>query len=269
MAATRFQSPAAAGYPAVHQRDHDPVDPLSSEPLSGLHELLHPPCPAVSAARVSRSARFVALMPRVLMPLYVYLLDPLLWPQHRPPLHRLDALGGLSQPAHLRSSSFCRPRAAGQACHGLVLWLQTPSGPQRAGCAAGFRPHARQRGRPQAGIPHDPSTVGQTGGRQRLYLPGAGGGAVCSGAFRLLTRLRAYRKPKLVTLADHWLLRPRVLVESVHDQLKHIAQVEHTRHRSPANFLVNLLSGLIAYCHQPRKPSLARGRSLREPASYP
>ena len=26
--------------------------------------------------------------------------------------------------------------------------------------------------------------------------------------------------------------------------------------RSPINFLVNLLSGLIAYCHQPKKPSL-------------
>ena len=31
---------------------------------------------------------------------------------------------------------------------------------------------------------------------------------------------------------------------------------EHTRHRSPLNFCVNLLCGLIAYCHQPKKPSL-------------
>lgn len=33
-------------------------------------------------------------------------------------------------------------------------------------------------------------------------------------------------------------------------------QVEHTRHRSIGNFLVNLVSGLIAYCHQAKKPSL-------------
>jgi hypothetical protein len=26
--------------------------------------------------------------------------------------------------------------------------------------------------------------------------------------------------------------------------------------RSPINFLVNLVCGLIAYCHQPKKPSL-------------
>ena len=31
---------------------------------------------------------------------------------------------------------------------------------------------------------------------------------------------------------------------------------EHSRHRSPINFAVNLMAGLIAYCHQPKKPSL-------------
>ena len=28
------------------------------------------------------------------------------------------------------------------------------------------------------------------------------------------------------------------------------------RHRSPVNFMVNLLGGLIAYCHQPKKSAL-------------
>ncbi len=36
----------------------------------------------------------------------------------------------------------------------------------------------------------------------------------------------------------------------------------HTRHRSPINFLVHLMAGLIAYCHQPKKPSLDLGLSL-------
>lgn len=40
------------------------------------------------------------------------------------------------------------------------------------------------------------------------------------------------------------------------DQLKNISQIEHSRHRSPANFGVNLICGLIAYCHLPKKPSL-------------
>lgn len=40
------------------------------------------------------------------------------------------------------------------------------------------------------------------------------------------------------------------------DQLKNISQIVHTRHRSVDNFLVNLISGLIAYTHQEKKPSL-------------
>jgi hypothetical protein len=45
-------------------------------------------------------------------------------------------------------------------------------------------------------------------------------------------------------------------LETIIDQLKNISQIEHTRHHSPINFLVNLVCGLIAYCHQPKKPSL-------------
>ena len=32
--------------------------------------------------------------------------------------------------------------------------------------------------------------------------------------------------------------------------------MEHSRHRSPTNFTVNLIAGLIAYTWQARKPSL-------------
>jgi len=40
------------------------------------------------------------------------------------------------------------------------------------------------------------------------------------------------------------------------DQLKNISQIEHSRHRSFKNFFLNLLAALIAYTHQPQKPSL-------------
>ncbi len=86
---------------------------------------------------------------------------------------------------------------------------------------------------------------------------------------RLRTRLRSHRKPQRVTRADHGRLRPRALGESGHDPRKNISQVEHTRHRSPAHCLVNLRSGLMAYGHPPKKPSLTRARSLPETASYP
>ena len=55
---------------------------------------------------------------------------------------------------------------------------------------------------------------------------------------------------------DKLLLRKRALIETIIDQLKNVCQIEHSRHRSPINFCVHLLAGLIAYCHQPKKPSL-------------
>jgi hypothetical protein len=50
------------------------------------------------------------------------------------------------------------------------------------------------------------------------------------------------------------------------DQLKSICQIAHSRHRSPSNFLVNLMAGLIAYCHQPKKPALDLGLLARPAA---
>jgi DNA-binding TFAR19-related protein (PDSD5 family) len=73
----------------------------------------------------------------------------------------------------------------------------------------------------------------------------------------LIIKLRRNMKNHLMSLNDKLLLRRRWLIETVNDQLKNIAQIEHTRHRISTNFLVNLLSGLVAYCHQPRKPSVA------------
>ena len=78
----------------------------------------------------------------------------------------------------------------------------------------------------------------------------------------LVTKARKNMRGRLLTLADKLLLRKRALIESVNDQLKNVSQIEHTRHRSPYNFLVHLLAGLVAYCHQPKKPSLHLDRNL-------
>jgi len=72
----------------------------------------------------------------------------------------------------------------------------------------------------------------------------------------LITGLRKNMKNRLLPLFDKLMLRKRALIETVIDQLKNISQVAHTRHRSANNFLVNLVAGLIAYTHQPKKPSL-------------
>ena len=73
---------------------------------------------------------------------------------------------------------------------------------------------------------------------------------------QLVTKLRSNMKNRLMPLADKLILRKRAIIETIIDQLKNISQVEHSRHRSPVNFLVNVVCGLIAYCHQPTKPSL-------------
>ncbi len=57
-------------------------------------------------------------------------------------------------------------------------------------------------------------------------------------------------------LTDKLLARKRAIVETIIDQFKNISQIEHSRHRSPVNFMVNVVCGLIAYGHQPKKPSL-------------
>ncbi len=55
---------------------------------------------------------------------------------------------------------------------------------------------------------------------------------------------------------DQALLCRRSIIETVFDELKNLCQIEHTRHRSPINFAVNLLGGIIAYCLMPNKPKL-------------
>ena len=73
---------------------------------------------------------------------------------------------------------------------------------------------------------------------------------------QLITRRKKNMKQQLVKLMDKILLRKRSLIETVNDRLKNISQIEHSRHRSVWNFMVNLFSGLIAYTYLPKKPSL-------------
>jgi Transposase DDE domain len=75
---------------------------------------------------------------------------------------------------------------------------------------------------------------------------------------------RRNMKNRLMRLTDKLLSRKRSIIKTIIDQLKNISQIEHSRHRSPVNFAVNVLCGLFAfgaaspsaYCHQPKKPSL-------------
>jgi hypothetical protein len=85
----------------------------------------------------------------------------------------------------------------------------------------------------------------------------------------LITKLKANMKNQLMFLSDKLLLRKRAIIESVVDQLKNISQIEHTRHCSPTNAMVHLIAGLLAYCFQPKKPSLGIDHMLILAPAYP
>lgn len=63
-------------------------------------------------------------------------------------------------------------------------------------------------------------------------------------------------KGALMSVSDKLLLRKRAIIETVNDELKNIAQVEHSRHRSFDNFIVNILGVIAAYCVFPKKPCI-------------
>jgi Transposase DDE domain len=73
---------------------------------------------------------------------------------------------------------------------------------------------------------------------------------------QLITKLKRKMKNKLMPILDKLLLRKRALIECVNDQLKNMSQIEHTRHRSAANGIVNMLAAVVAYTFQPKKPAL-------------
>ena len=82
---------------------------------------------------------------------------------------------------------------------------------------------------------------------QRLFVDG----------IQLITKLKSNMKGALMSMSDRLLTRKRAIIETVNDELKNIAQVEHSRHRSFDNFMVNLLGALAAYCFFPKKPCIS------------
>ena len=63
---------------------------------------------------------------------------------------------------------------------------------------------------------------------------------------RLVTHLKRNMANRVLLLHEKVMLRRRVLLETVFDQLKHLLHIAHTRHRSASHFAVNLVAGLIA-----------------------
>ena len=87
---------------------------------------------------------------------------------------------------------------------------------------------------------------------QRLFVNG----------IQLITKLKSNMKGALMSVSDKLLLRKRAIIETVNDELKNIAQIEHSRHRCFDNFIVNILGAIAAYCMFPKKPCINVQRTL-------
>lgn len=93
---------------------------------------------------------------------------------------------------------------------------------------------------------------------QRLFING----------IQLITKLKSNMKGAMMSVSDRILLRKRALIETINDELKNIAQVEHSRHRSFDNFIVNILGAFAAYCYFPKKPCIALHRNVDKQLAF-
>ena len=87
---------------------------------------------------------------------------------------------------------------------------------------------------------------------QRLFVNG----------IQLITKLKSNMKGALMSVSDKLLLRKRATIETVNDELKNIAQTEHSRHRCFDSFIVNILGAIAAYCMFPKKPCINVQRTM-------
>ncbi len=72
----------------------------------------------------------------------------------------------------------------------------------------------------------------------------------------LITGIRKNMKNHLMPLIDKLLLRKRFIIETLFDKPKSVMGLEHTRHRSPTNAFVHIISCLAAYAISTNKISM-------------
>ncbi|GLV53235.1 transposase [Dictyobacter sp. S3.2.2.5] len=199
-------------------------------------------------------ARFVALMPSMMIPLLAYLHS------------RYGACTGISF-IDATSLVVCDPKRIHQH---RVFAVDAKRGKTSMGWFFGFKLHlaVNDRGELLAccltpGNVDDRTPVAQMvkhlHGKlfgDRGYISAPLSQLLFKQGLQLITKLRKNMKNHLMHISDKLLLRKRAVIESIIDQLKNISQIEHSRHRSPVNFVVHLIAGLLAYSHQGKKPGL-------------
>ena len=88
------------------------------------------------------------------------------------------------------------------------------------------------------------------------YISGDKANILEAQGLKFITKIKSNMKKRMLTVFEKFFLAQRCIVETVIGQLKALCHIEHTRHRNPDNFVMNLISGLAAYCISPKKPSI-------------
>jgi hypothetical protein len=72
----------------------------------------------------------------------------------------------------------------------------------------------------------------------------------------LVTTVRKNMKVKVMSVFGRAILSKRYIIETINDRLKNFSQVEHTRHCSEIGGMLNVISGIVAYCLKKQKPRI-------------
>jgi hypothetical protein len=78
-------------------------------------------------------------------------------------------------------------------------------------------------------------------------------------SIELITKTKKNMKKRVLNPVKKKLLKARGIIETAIGLMKYDSMIEHTRHRSPINAMVNLFSGLCAYQLRERKPTIKMG----------
>lgn len=189
--------------------------------------------------------RFVALMPRLMMPLMVY----------------LHVLGGDKNGIYYVDSSKLEVCHLKRTKSNKVFAHLARLGKTSTGWFYGFKLHLVVNDKGQfialkitPGNVDDRAVVpsllkGLKGSvyADKGYVSSKLAALLLKQAMRIITYIRKNMRAKLFRLFDFIRLRKRNLIENIFNILKGNMNLQHTRHRSINNFFVNLFAALVAY----------------------
>ena len=62
-----------------------------------------------------------------------------------------------------------------------------------------------------------------------------------------MTNVRKNMKAKAMSVFGRAMLSKIYIIETINDELKNISQVEHSRHRREAGFMLDIILSIVAY----------------------